>query len=69
MLCPSFNRRFVPKPEVARDERHVRSTASRHHPGKCHLSAFRSKLAKKAPVISPHPLFNETTFIVKPEDV
>ena len=69
MLCPSFNRRFVPKPEVARDERHVRSTASRHHPGKCHLSAFRSKLAKKVPVISRTHSSTKTTFIVKPEDV
>jgi hypothetical protein len=33
------------------------------------LSAFRSKLAKEAAVISPHPLLKETTFIVKPEDV
>jgi hypothetical protein len=33
------------------------------------LSTFRSKLAKEAAVISPHPLFEKTTFIVKPEDV
>lgn len=33
------------------------------------LTTFRSKLAKKAAVISPHPLFEKTTFIVKPEDV
>jgi len=34
-----------------------------------HLSAFRSKLAKEAVVISPHPLFEDTTLVVKPEDV
>jgi hypothetical protein len=33
------------------------------------LSALRSKLAKEAAVISPHPLLDETTFIVKPKDI
>jgi hypothetical protein len=32
-------------------------------------TAVRSKLAKEAPVIGPHPLFDETTFIVEPKDV
>jgi hypothetical protein len=34
-----------------------------------HLSSLRSKLAKEAPVISPHPLLDQMTVIVEPEDV
>jgi hypothetical protein len=33
------------------------------------LSVFRSKLAKEAAVVRPHPLFGQTTFVVKPEDI
>jgi hypothetical protein len=33
------------------------------------LSVFRSKLAKEAAVIRPHPLFGQATFVIKPEDI